>query len=1084
MLITKNSFCFIILVVAAFFINSDLAIGQRIVDKNKGDHNQTKKGFMDGNLAATVYYNFGEIADWLNEPSRSGVWPKGTNHTYVDGVAIIVQAEATDPAGKLIHPLETNYYEFTRFNAATGVTYGWWPLPGYSAPYSSSPARSDDPVTWPVTWPDRPTDWEGTWNGFFGKGVFNADVETYFVFDDNEDREYLLKNNFTPDVNDPTRGGLGMQVRARGFQWSQVLAEDVIFWYYEITNMGTYDYEKTLFAQYVDWGIGGHDNSSNNAGDYNELLDMSYAWSVVPFGSPGNWSPVGLAGYAFLESPGVPDDSRDNDSDGLTDEKRNNTAAIFITDPNQDPFLRNVFQDTTKFRQFYGYSWRPHWDADENANWKSYFDLNNNNQWDAGEPLYDDVGTDGIGPFDANYSGPDNDGTEANGKPDQGEPNFGILDKDESDQLGLTGFAIYAVHKYELNRDEENWTVLSGLPEPHGQSLIGVNLANYFPSYLFSMNGRNTYSAATGEIQEEGETERFSMSMIFGINQNDLFRRKKTVQQIYNANYRFAKPPEKPILTAVPDDHKVILYWDDRAEKTFDEFYQRVNFEGYRIYRSTEPNFLENKIITDAYGKPIFRSPIAQFDIIDGITGLHPINVNGAMFYLGNDTGLKHSFIDTTVQNGQTYYYAVAAYDRGFETTTIEGNFEGIPPSETTTILKKDINGNITTDINTAVITPRAPAAGYQAPEVTSFEGSGPGTGNISIEILNPDSIKHFNTYRLEFDENTPYRNSAHPEYSLLNVITGDTLINHQRIDGVEEQTPVLNGFTVDIKSDTAVAIDFDKTGWVTGNSNYIVQVGFDSRYLAAYLGKKINYPADFEIKLMEPGQGDLSFPATAFSQPIQSNIIVNNLTEGIDHFQFIFRDANSDKIFNDGDAIFFVFGDSLGKKATNFSNLHVSWSVTLLKDTTIAENLQRAPQYGEVFKVVNKKPFRKGEFYEFALKGQGFDKSKAESDLNNVAVVPNPYVGAASWEPLSNEVGRGERRIYFMHLPSQCTISIYTISGKLVDTIEHSSSISDGQESWDLVSRDGMDIAFGVYVYHVDAPGIGEKIGKFAIIK
>jgi len=77
-------------------------------------------------------------------------------------------------------------------------------------------------------------------------------------------------------------------------------------------------------------------------------------------------------------------------------------------------------------------------DADENANWKSYFDLNNNNQWDAGEPLYDDVGTDGIGPFDANYSGPDNDGTEANGKPDQGEPNFGILDKDYVEVIAKT----------------------------------------------------------------------------------------------------------------------------------------------------------------------------------------------------------------------------------------------------------------------------------------------------------------------------------------------------------------------------------------------------------------------------------------------------------------------------------------------------------------------------------------------------------------------------------------------------------------------------------------------------------------------
>ncbi len=1084
MLWTKNSFTYIIPILIFIMISSNLLNAQRIVDKNKGDHNQTKKGYMDGNLAATVYYNFGEIADWKNEPSRSGVWPKGTNHTYVDGVAIIVQAEATDPAGKLIHPLESNYYEFTRFNSATGVTYGWWPLPGYNAPYSSAPARSDIPSTWPDKWPDRTSDWNGSWNGFFGKGIFNADVETYFVFDDNEDREYLLKNNFKPDADDPTRGGLGMQVKARGFQWSQVLAEDVIFWYYEITNMGTYDYQKTLFAQYIDWGIGGHDNSSNNAGDYNELLDISYAWSVVPYGSPGNWSPVGLAGYAFLESPGVPDDNKDNDSDGLTDEKRSNSASVYITNPNQDPFLRNAFQDTTTFHEFYGYSWRPHWDADENANWKSYTDLNNNGVWDKGEPLNNDVGSDGVGPFDAGYSGPDADGTEGNGRPDQGEPNFGILDKDESDQLGLTGFKIYAVHTYELDNDEENWTVLSGLPSPHGQSLIGVNLANYFSCYLFSMNGRNTYSVDTGVLQEEGETERFSMSMIFGISKDDLFRRKKTVQQIYNANYRFAKPPEKPILTAVPGDHKVILYWDDRAEKTFDEFYQRINFEGYRIYRSTEPNFLENKIITDAYGKPIFRSPIAQFDVIDGIKGLHPINVNGAMFYLGDDTGIKHSYIDTTVQNGQTYYYAIAAYDKGYTTTTIEGNFEGIPPSETTTILKKDINGNITTDINTAVITPRAPAAGYLAPEVASFVGSGPGTGNISISILNPDSIKNFNTYRLVFNENTPYHNSAHPEYSLINVAQGDTLLSKQRINGVEEQTPVLDGFTVDIKSDTAVTIDFDKTGWITGNSNYIMQVGFDSRYQSAYLGKKINYPADFEIKLTEPGQGDLSFPATAFSQPIQSNIIVNNLTEGIEHFQFIFRDANSDKIFNAGDAIFFVFGDSLGKKATNFSNLHVSWSVSLFKDTTIAEDKQRAPQYGDVFKVVNKKPFRNNEFYEFTLKGQGFDKTKAASDLNNVSVVPNPYVGAASWEPSTTEVGRGERRIYFMHLPSECTISIYTISGKFVNKIEHSSSISDGQESCDLVSKDGMDIAYGVYVYHIDAPGVGQKVGKFAVIK
>ena len=98
--------------------------------------------------------------------------------------------------------------------------------------------------------------------------------------------------------------------------------------------------------------------------------------------------------------------------------------------------------------------------------------------------------------------------------------------------------------------------------------------------------------------------------------------------------------------------------------------------------------------------------------------------------------------------------------------------------------------------------------------------------------------------------------------------------------------------------------------------------------------------------------------------------------------------------------------------------------------------------------------------------------------------MVPNPYVGAASWEPQTTTVGRGERRVYFIHLPQRCTIRIYTLSGHLVQTIEHDGSIDDGQEAWNLVSRDGMDIAYGIYVFHVDAPGLGSYVDKFAIIK
>lgn len=1063
---------------------TNISNAQRLFDKNKGDHNQTKKGIMDGNLVSTVFYNFSEIADWQNEATRSGVWPKGTNHTYVDGIAVMVQAETKAPDGTIIHPLETNFYENTRYDPTTRVTYGWWPLPGYANAYQSSVARSDDQTTWPSSWPDRSSDWNGQWNGYFGKGILNADLESYFVFDDNEDKEYMLKNNFHPDAADLTRGGLGMQVHGRGFQWSQVLAEDVIFWYYEITNIGTTDYPKTLFGQYVDWGIGGHDNSSNNAGDYDEVLDISYAWSTVSYGSPGNWSPVGLAAYAFLESPGVSNDNIDNDQDGLTDERRDNVATKFISDPNQDPYLRNVQADTVTFKNFYGYSWKAHWDADENCNWRSFTDLNNNGKWDSGEPINDDVGSDGIGPYDDGYTGPDADGSEGNGKPDQGEPNFGILDKDESDQLGLTGFAIFPVHKYELKKDDENWSVLSALPSPHGSSLVGVNLANFFSSYLFQMNGRNTYSATTGLAQETGETQRFSMALIFGIDKDDLFRRKKTTQSIYNASYRFAKPPEKPIVKAIPGDGKVTLYWDTRAENTFDAFYQKYNFEGYRIYRSTEANFLEDKVITDAYGKATFRKPLAIFDLVDGVKGLHPINVNGALFNLGDDSGLKHSYVDTTVTNGQTYYYAVCSYDQGYVTTTVNGVVEGIPPSETTSIIKTDINGNVKSDINTAVVIPRAPASGYIAPQLDNFKFNGAATGSVVFNILDPDSVLQYHTYRLEFEDNSPFHNNPYPSYRLVDFSSKDTVVKTTQFKGNEAQTSVIDGFALTLTNDTTVSINASKTGWKKGSSNYIVNTGFDSRYAAAYSSQRVNYPADFEIKFTEAGKGDTSYPGSSFSQPVPSNIIITNTTENADHFQFVFKDNDNDNKFSAGDAIFITLGDSSGKKATGFSDQHFTWSMSLTKDTTIAEANQRPPQPGDVYSIITSKPFRTGDYAEFVTKSITYDKTKAVTDLSKVSVVPNPYCGAASWEPQNTGVGRGERKIYFIHLPKDCTIRIYTMSGNLVKTLTHNSVLSDGQEPWNLVSKDGMDIAFGVYIFNVDAPGLGSKTGKFAVIK
>ena len=98
--------------------------------------------------------------------------------------------------------------------------------------------------------------------------------------------------------------------------------------------------------------------------------------------------------------------------------------------------------------------------------------------------------------------------------------------------------------------------------------------------------------------------------------------------------------------------------------------------------------------------------------------------------------------------------------------------------------------------------------------------------------------------------------------------------------------------------------------------------------------------------------------------------------------------------------------------------------------------------------------------------------------------MVPNPYVAAASWEERPEVSGRGPRKIQFTHLPEQCTIKIFTMRGELVRTLEHNGIAGDGAEFWDLKTEDNQDVAYGIYFYHVEAPGIGEKVGKFALIK
>lgn len=102
------------------------------------------------------------------------------------------------------------------------------------------------------------------------------------------------------------------------------------------------------------------------------------------------------------------------------------------------------------------------------------------------------------------------------------------------------------------------------------------------------------------------------------------------------------------------------------------------------------------------------------------------------------------------------------------------------------------------------------------------------------------------------------------------------------------------------------------------------------------------------------------------------------------------------------------------------------------------------------------------------------------------VTVVPNPYMGQAGWDLKPNPTDPTGTKIAFNHLPERSTVRIFTLAGDLVRTLGDGGT-GDGQDGgtlyWDLITRNGQDIASGIYLYSVESPA-GSKIGKFVVIR
>ena len=1081
----------------------------RVLEKQMADEDdpqllRRQKAILNGNKITAEIWNYGSISSPGNRVTDI-VW-EGLGYGYEFGPFICAEVEVapeshldayikTDENGDPIIDDEGNTVWVAKVISDGLVSlggevspdgkeiWGWQPLAyntegvPYADPLSNYIPTSNDldrdgdgkPDSWPEGWYNEILK-DFKWPGALRQGASNSDMESFFVVDDRTNKEF----EYYPFPEDSTRKGLGIEIESRYYQWANPLAEDIIFLIYKVTNKSQKDLNDVIFGMWGDPHVGGPSNWQDDLSYFDNNINMVYCWDEDGQ-SDVSGRPPGYFGYKFLESPGDPYDGTDNDADGMIDESRSDG-------------------------------------------------IDNDGDWD---PEKHDVGVDGL-----QNTGDEGEGDGIPTAGDQydirkpGEPNYEWTDLDEADMVGLTGFSSPAFGGN--NSISNDHYVFENFLTPGVFDSANANSAG---DYIF------IYSSGPVDLPA-GEARRFSIALLVGQNYEDLTLNAVTAQGIYERNYQFAKPPAKPHVTVAPGDERVTLYWDDIAESSVDPISEKEDFEGYVIYRSTDPQFLDQQTITDAYGSHFLFTPLemaggapAKFDLVNDYSGLSsiPYTGHGTPYNLGSNTGIQHSFVDSNnVINGQIYYYAVVSYDHGDDSLQIA-------PAECAKQITLNPESNeIFLDVNTVQIIPRAPAAGYSVGGLTSggiLHEEGIATGEISIEIIDPMRIETSDTFRVTFKESPTrysvedtkpiedifianidkfigltYKNIVEESFVLKSmdgsVVYVDSIdyeldseygrvraIPHtaggsleddaqyratythfsvkdsERLDN-EESNPVFDGMKIYVK-DQPLEIDEMKTAWNTySQTNYTGVVGVYSQGGNAH-------PADYEIRF------DSSIIDTGDAFGIFTPFEIYKTTMGMipekQRFAIIKVQPNySDDTWDTHDQIVLFEGEE---------GFEPTWMVKFFEPN---EATPIPPGIGDVFSIGTSRPFYADDVFTFVTQGSRIDEKLGKSDLDRISVVPNPYVVTNVLEQLDrqNPRDRGPRRVYFNHLPAECTIRIYTMSGELVKTLIHQSSIDDGKEYWDLTTNDNFPIAYGVYLFHVDAGELGETISHFAVIK
>jgi hypothetical protein len=567
-----------------------------------------------------------------------------------------------------------------------------------------------------------------------------------------------------------------------------------------------------------------------------------------------------------------------------------------------------------------------------------------------------------------------------------------------------------------------------------------------------------------------GDTLTFVTAIIAGETNDELYASLEVAKTILRFDFDFSKPPVNSNLSGIARDSKVHLYWDDAAEKSYDKISQEFDFEGYRVYRSEDNGVNWKKL--------------AEYDK-DNL--------------IGNDTGLRYSFVDSTVTNGFEYWYSVTAYDRGNDLV------ESLESAK----------GNTVDAVNLVSLTPQSNAIGRIEVSAGEMSQIGATTSNFDfiIDPVDDDGIAG-NLYEMTFEYiATPevgFLDSVYFEFTFedstqsidasytfdFNSLTTLSISNLVTGDIVEpDPKNFRSGSKFELADGNMTAQLFKRSpnvleGYPTGGERIRIQKAMSIvRNNADTLILKRPFQYDVPIATPDGVTFQLNTPSAITDVSRIGGTDVLNVEFGVDNESNVIDDSYVIRVlpsFTDNNSVIKV-----PVSVTNSSEDIVFTGDLEDGDEFIFNGIYGAINFNDavvsgtnIFAVTTEKPRSPTllDKYVFTINGSSIEQNEIAREMGNIKVVPNPYVVSSLYEPEFGELRREPlRQLQFINLPNKCAIYIFSVDADLVKTLYHD-DIS-GTETWNLRAEGGREIAAGIYMYVVKTENEEYK-SRFAIIK